>query len=67
MSECPFRCGWVAAHARDDDDTRVALCVHLEVEHGADPEPDEEAWELLMARHPDPPPPFRFSSGDDDT
>jgi hypothetical protein len=43
MSECPFHCGWVAAHARDDDDTRVALCVHLEVEHGADPEPDEEA------------------------
>jgi hypothetical protein len=57
--DCPFRCGW-SADAHDDEDGRVALCVHLEVEHGADPERDEEAWEYVAAIDPHPMPPFRF-------
>jgi predicted small metal-binding protein len=65
MNDCPFRCGWTADHASDDEDARAALCIHLEVEHGADPEPDEEAWELLMMSHPLDPPEFRFPSEDE--
>lgn len=65
MTECPFRCGWSDDHARDAEDARVALCIHLKVEHGADPEPDEEAWELFTMPHPMPPPPFRLSSEDE--
>jgi hypothetical protein len=61
MIGCPFRCGWTEAHAGHDEDARAARCIHLEVEHGADPEPDEEAWELLMEpKRPDDLPRFSW-------
>ncbi len=59
-NECPFRCGWTVTEARNEDDGAAALCFHLEVEHAAHAERDEEALsEALMSPEP-PSPPFEF-------
>ena len=69
MTGCPFRCGW----SPSTDDMRE-VCVHLEVEHGADPERYEAAWESYVSLDPFTveyvgtidSPPFRFFSDDEE-
>ncbi len=68
-NECPFQCGWTVTDAHNEDDARHALRVHLEVEHGAVPDRDEQAMdpanelrylEWMKRQGLSDPPPFEF-------
>ena len=45
---CPFECGWDPSECATAEGARLELCAHLSVEHHAEPERDERAWEDLV-------------------
>jgi hypothetical protein len=45
---CPFECDWVSGEVPTHEGARLELCAHLSIEHHADPERDERAWESLV-------------------
>ena len=45
---CPFECGWDSGEVPTHEGARLELCAHLSVEHHAEPERDERAWEHLV-------------------